>query len=160
MTRHQYQDYSSKPKGGYNQKGEKKTKTEGEEERFNNELTTQFGSNYQSYFKNPDQLEYNSYINKLKDFISSLLQKSDNITTSQLRNVFSLAKKARAKEQLQIIRPKLAYVYGRSDKDELKKLLFFLDHQITNVNSNDDVKKFQDFFESIIAYHKYYGGKD
>ena len=73
MTRHQYQDYSSKPKGGYNQKGEKKTKTEGEEERFNNELTTQFGSNYQSYFKNPDQLEYNSYINKLKDFISSLL---------------------------------------------------------------------------------------
>lgn len=160
MADQRNQNFSRNPRRNFDQRIGEKTKTENEEEKFNNELKTQFGPNYFLYFKNPDNLEYGVFIQKLKEFISSLLRKSDNITTSQLRNVFSITKKARTKEQLQIIRPKLAYTYGRADKDELKKLLYFLDNQLTNVNSNEDVKTFQNFFEAIIAYHKYYGGKD
>lgn len=137
-----------------------KTKTEGDEARYDSELKECFGEFYPEYFKNPKNEEYNVQIGKLKSFIQSLLTRSDNITTSQLRNVFSVSKKAQKKEQLYILRPKLAYAYGRSDKDELKKLLFFLDKQIQNIKEDEEVAKFKELFEAIIAYHKYYGGKD
>lgn len=137
-----------------------KTKTESEEEHFESELKKQFGNNYSGFFKNSDNEEYNMHIERLKSFIQSLLNRNDNITTSQLRNIFSLSKKAKRKEDLYIIRPKLAYAYGRSDKLELKKLLFFLDKQIQNIKDDKDVLSFQELFEAIVAYHKYYGGKD
>lgn len=132
-----------------------------EEERFDEEIKKEFNNNYGNFFRILQSKEnYNEEINKLKSFMKSLLSRSDNITTSQLRNIFSVAKKAKKKEDLFVMRPKIAYAYGRAEKTELKKLLFFLDSQIQNINEDSDVKKFQELFEAIIAYHKYYGGKD
>ena len=138
-----------------------KTKTETEEARFDAELKGQFSESYSGFFKDLQSTDnYNLHIEKLKSFMQSLLGRSENITTSQLRNIFSVAKRAKKKEDLFFMRPKLAYAYGRADKDELKKLLFFLDKQIKSVKEDLDVKKFQELFEAIVAYHKYYGGKD
>ncbi len=132
-----------------------------EEERFDEEIKKEFNEDYKNFFRILQSKEnYNEEINKLKSFMKSLLSRPDNITTSQLRNIFSVAKKAKKKEDLFVMRPKIAYAYGRAEKTELKKLLFFLDSQIQNIEENSDVKKFQELFEAIVAYHKYYGGKD
>jgi len=132
-----------------------------EEERFDEEIKQEINSDYNNFFKALQSNEnYNEDINKLKSFMKSLLTRSDNITASQLRNIFSVAKKAKKKEDLFVMRPKIAYAYGRAEKSELKKLLFFLDKQIQNIVEDSDVKKFQELFEAIVAYHKYYGGKD
>lgn len=140
---------------------DKKSKVQNEEEQFNTDLKDHFDVNYDKFFRTLQSKEnYNEMINKLKSFMHSLLKRPENITSSQLRNIFTVAKKAKSKNDLFIMRPKIAYAYGRAEKEELKKLLFFLDKQIQNVVEDDDVKKFQELFEAIIAYHKYYGGKE
>lgn len=132
-----------------------------DEERFDGELKNKFDDSYHTFFRTLQSKEnYNEQINKLKSFMQGLLSRTDNITSSQLRNIFSVAKKAKKKEDLFLMRPKIAYAYGRAEKPELKKLLFFLDSQIQNITNDSDVKKFQELFEAIVAYHKYYGGKD
>lgn len=141
--------------------GNQNMQSKTDEERFDEEIKKEFNGSYNTFFRIiQSKHDYNEQINKLKSFMKSLLSRSDNITTSQLRNIFSVAKKAKKKEDLFVMRPKIAYAYGRAEKDELKKLLFFLDQQIQNINEDSDVKKFQELFEAIVAYHKYYGGKD
>lgn len=138
-----------------------KSKVQNEEEQFNSNLQNRFGPDYGTFFRTLQSKEnYNEMINKLKSFMHSLLKRPENITSSQLRNIFTVAKKAKSKEDLFVMRPKIAYAYGRAEKEELKKLLFFLDKQIQNIIEDSDVKKFQELFEAIIAYHKYYGGKE
>lgn len=141
--------------GGSEQGGRPLRKTD--EEKFNENCSKAFGSNFGKYYIFPEGTLYDEHIKKIKLFIEGKVQA---ISTSQLRNIFSLAKKARTVNQLKVLRPKLAYTYGRADKEALKELIFFLDKQIENISTDDEVAKFQELFEAIVAYHKYYGGKD
>ncbi|MFN3394132.1 MAG: type III-A CRISPR-associated protein Csm2, partial [Candidatus Thermochlorobacter sp.] len=47
-----------------------------------------------------------------------------------------------------------------SDKDDVKEVMVLFDDLIEQVKTQEQLKAFQDFFEAIIAYHKFYGGKD
>lgn len=91
---------------------------------------------------------------------------SNNLSTSQIRNIFSDTKQLTLKEfnkdELNLLRPKLAYAAGRHGGG-VRDLQSILDPLIERVvNSNDPLasKRFHDFFEAILAYHRYYGGKD
>lgn len=129
-----------------------------EEENFEKNCKSKFGENYLKYFLNPDNLPYDLFIEKIKDFLKD---KASKISTSQIRNVFSMVKKEKDVNGLKRIRPKLAYIYGRAEKNnDLKELIFLMDSQIKGLESPSDVPKLKDFFEAIISYHKYYGGKD
>jgi len=98
--------------------------------------------------------------------------KEKKITTSQLRNVFSdinrirmewkfgELKEDRLPKELVLLKPKLAYAAGRHrNVEELKKEL---EEAIDKVAKSSNVKvagdNFFRFVESIVAYHKYYGG--
>ena len=87
----------------------------------------------------------------------------NGLTTSQIRNIFSDVKKLDKydtdKTNLLLLRPKLAYVAGRHGKKTrvIKELQEVIDACITQVKDNQSLKNFKDFFEAIIAYHKYYG---
>ena len=79
------------------------------------------------------------------------------LTTGQIRNVYDKAIKANDLNELKMIRPQLAYIAGREKNDNQKKFLAFLDKIIKLVQSEEQQKNFNVFFEAIIAYHKYYG---
>lgn len=81
-------------------------------------------------------------------------------TTSQLRNVFSRIKAIRDTASLHRLRPQIAYTSGRTQIRELQELLFFFDELIQNVQSEASLQEFKFFVESVIAYHKYFGGQD
>ncbi|OYT58597.1 type III-A CRISPR-associated protein Csm2 [Thermoplasmatales archaeon ex4484_30] len=87
----------------------------------------------------------------------------NGLTTSQIRNIFSDVKKLDKydtdKTNLLLLRPKLAYVAGRHGKRTkvIKELHEVIDACIIQVKDNQSLKNFKDFFEAIIAYHKYYG---
>ena len=104
-----------------------------------------------------------------------------SVTTSQIRNIFGTVRTIeqdvktleddqplpiRVQRDLQMLRPKLAYQYGRvqgRDDDPQKAamgaLTGILSEAIALVGS--DVRRFRnfmDFFEAILAYHRRHGG--
>ena len=105
-----------------------------------------------------------------------------NVTTSQIRNIFGTVRTIeqdvktleddqqlpiQVQRDLQMLRPKLAYQYGRvqgreddPQKAAMGALTGILSEAIALVGS--DVRRFRnfmDFFEAILAYHRRYGGR-
>lgn len=95
----------------------------------------------------------------------------NNLSTSQIRNVFSEVKKMEryeeSKNKLTLMQPKLAYISGRHGKWKNGKLVGavpdlsrVLSECIKNVNDAKSFQNFKQFFEAVLAYHRYYGGKE
>lgn len=95
-----------------------------------------------------------------------------DVSTSQIRNIYGTVKKLemqnefdnQAYRQLLLLKPKLAYARGRAEtkkRPAFEKLEQALGHAIDAVNLEDReaFKRFCNFFEAILAYHKAYGGK-
>ena len=91
-------------------------------------------------------------------------QLARNLTTSQIRNIYSAVKKMQMKggeldtHKLLMLKPKLAYAAKRhgGGVDTLKDVLT----QAIDLVGKDKEKfsRFVDFFEAILAYHRAYGG--
>lgn len=118
--------------------------------------------------------------NKAKRFA-----REDGVKTNQIRNFFTAIAKMRTtytsagtkekteeqkkkakyeaiRNDLILLKPKLAYAAGR--KKDVRNFSVFLTKAIDAViKSRDKTKAIENFFaliESIVAYHKYHGGKD
>lgn len=99
----------------------------------------------------------------------TLEDKQYPLTTSQIRNIYGTVKKldmiGNSEEvlpKLILLKPKLAYAVGRSNKVEgLKLLRDILGSAIDLVaeRPNPRFQNFCRFFEAILAYHKAEGGK-
>jgi CRISPR-associated protein Csm2 len=121
--------------------------------------------------------ELNSKTNKWE------MSKKNALTNSQIRNFFGEIKRIQmtlfnsesdedwknVKHSFLLIKPKLAYAVGRVTQKESKsriaefgKVLSLAIEKVDSDNSGATKRfyRFVDFFESILAYHKAYGGKD
>ncbi len=127
------------------------------EEKAMKEIKESFGENFVEEILGDSKADYNAYIERVKKYVQN---NRSGLTTAQLRNVFSKVKNLDDCSTLSTLRPKLAYVSGRSEKEEMKTLLFLLDELITKVSEKKQLDQFKDFFEAVIAYHKYFGGKE
>lgn len=101
-----------------------------------------------------------SIITHLQKYIE---ENGKDIKTNQLRNIFSKVKSKEVKDNpnsLQLLRPRLAYIAARQRKKGAENMVMFFNDLIENeVENKEDVKGFVDFFEMVIAYHKYFGFK-
>jgi CRISPR-associated protein Csm2 len=92
-------------------------------------------------------------IRKFYDKLRSLEQKLE-------KSKLSSQKKEELNEQVRIgvlsLKPLLAYAVGRNK--QLRNLVDVLNVAIDKVKDYDDFKKFVEFFQTIVAYHKYHGG--
>lgn len=101
-------------------------------------------------------------LDKIKGFVEN---KGGSITSSQLRNIFSKVKgyekmeKGRRHQTLQLIRPHLAYIAARQNTPIARDVVEFLESIVKGVDTDEKVDDFVTFFESIVAYHKFYHGK-
>lgn len=80
-----------------------------------------------------------------------------DLTTHQLRQMFAEVKGARDVIQLQLARPKIAYLGARQEKESVKKIVALIDFMIENTGE-DQLDEFKNFMEAIVAYHKYHFG--
>ncbi len=89
----------------------------------------------------------------------------DDITSSQLRNLFNQVLDVNRPEEIILKRIKLAYISGRTNKKNnpgMSNFLDLLDELFSKVNTDDDteseerLKGLKTFFEAAVAYHKYY----
>jgi CRISPR-associated protein Csm2 len=97
------------------------------------------------------------------------------VSTSQIRNVYGTVKKlemlemqngfdSKSYRQLLLLKPKLAYARGRAEtnkKDAFMQLENALGNAIdaVSIEQPETFKRFCNFFEAILAYHKAHGGK-
>jgi len=95
-------------------------------------------------------------LSELEYFIK---EKWNVITTSQLRNIYDKVKRTKEYSELHKIRPQLAYVAARQNNKSAKELVVFLKNIIVEVKNNEQLESFQNFFEAIVGYHKYYINK-
>ena len=95
-----------------------------------------------------------------------------DVSTSQIRNAYGTVKKLemageltpQTYRQILLLKPKLAYARGRAEgrkRDSYQKLEHDLGEAIDAIDPNDveTFRRFCQFFEAILAYHKAYGGK-
>ncbi len=129
--------------------------------------------------------ELNS-INKLRELEAESIDKwserfgkalSRDVKVNQIRKIFSEVKrlqksfekerfeKRESKEKkfdadkVNLLKPKLAYTAGRHGA--VRPLQKVLSGCITGkISEPEDFQKFVDLFEAILAYHKYYGGRE
>ncbi len=119
-------------------------------------LESAFGNNYTRLILDFEKQEYNELVTKTKAYVES---NARNITTSQLRNIFGKVLRAKEPFDAYQLRPKLAYVAGRADKWQMKELIFLFDELICEIKNKKQLDNFKFFFESIIAYHRYFNPK-
>lgn len=137
------------------------------------EYGDRLGKEYAKYKDKEKNIEYGVVI----DIDRKNRERLSDIKTNQIRNVFDAIKrvemewiKEKGKEnpdfskierELELLKPRLAYAARHNEVKPLKKVL---DKAIDGVkNSNNKREAFENFLrfiESIVAYHKFYGGKD
>ncbi len=95
---------------------------------------------------------------------------SHEVKMNQIRRFLDGARKVEAemkrsgrfdqvKDRVVLLRPKLAYAAGRHEK--VKPLAELLDTAVTSAaKSEENFMKFLRLMEGIIAYHRFYGGRD
>lgn len=94
-----------------------------------------------------------------------------NLKANQLRNFFGFVKKMerrnswdKIESDFYLLKPRMAVKVGRNDVPEgfFKVITTAMDKvDVGSENDKlDNFKRFIEFFESIVAYHKYLGGGD
>lgn len=84
----------------------------------------------------------------------------ERLSSSQIRNVLDKLQRMKTFDQnkLQLLRPLLAYAAGRH-LGKVKDLQKISDTAIQMVQADSHFQNFRNFFEAIVAYHRYHGGK-
>lgn len=82
----------------------------------------------------------------------------NGLTTSQIRNVYAQLKEKPKDDEIErlvnMLRPLLAYAARRKKVKPLQRVLDKALQKVTKENYSG----FRDFFQAILAYHRYYGG--
>lgn len=90
--------------------------------------------------------------------------KEDRITVSQIRKIFSEVKKLEYDEEgnyryrLRIVKSQMAYTAGRFSNLKDFRNIFNVLIDETLKGGEEELKRFKNFFEAVIAYHRAYGG--
>lgn len=108
-------------------------------------------------------------VRKAEEIAKKTLEGRNQLTTSQIRNIYGTVKKLDmigdredVLPRLILLKPKLAYACGRNkDVQGLRILKEVLSDAIDLVEQkrNDRFQNFCRFFEAILAYHRAEGGK-
>lgn len=90
------------------------------------------------------------------------------LTTSQIRSLFTEVRRiqadwqqspARAQRRLILLKPKMQYRAKKESGEAVKNLVSVLEPAVDMVEGKpENFRRFVEFFEAILAYHKAYGG--
>lgn len=104
--------------------------------------------------------------NQLRNFYGEVIRIKNNQPENVDTTNMDMNKIGEWKVDLLMLRPKLAYAAGRNNQTSAKKFQKIMDEALASIRvSNEDInivkgdfKRFFNFFQSILAYHKGFGG--
>ena len=122
--------------------------------------------------------DYNYLVEKAKELGKHLAQKNE-VKRSQFRRVFTHIKKIQSKveskvknrefseadtipeeimKEILLLKPKMAYTAARHRN--IKKFYEVVVKFVNKMQTAADFRRFYDFVEATLAYHRYFGGKE
>jgi len=123
---------------------------------------------YPYYFKeivlDLEKHDYDEFCDQAKEYAEVLV--GGDVSTSQIRKIYSQIYRARDIKDVKHLRPQFAYTVGRNrDVHRLGELMDTLDYLAKHAESGTDreeahLKNIKTFLEAIVAYMKYVGDKD
>lgn len=123
---------------------------------------------YPYYFKeivlDLEKHDYDEFCDQAKEYAKVLVD--GDVSTSQIRKIYSQIYRAREIRDIKRLRPQFAYTAGRNrDVHRLRELMATLDYLAKHAESGTDreenhLKNIKTFLEAIVAYMKYVGDKD
>ena len=89
---------------------------------------------------------------------------SRDMTSSQIRSLYVTAKKINYEDcdgpyEVSMLRARFAYAAGRHKK-QVGPFQKVADRALARVKSAEEFRRFMDFFEAVVAYHRAYGGRE
>lgn len=90
---------------------------------------------------------------------------SNKLTNSQIRRIYGEVKRIQMgqweknKSSFYLLKPKVAYAYGRDKSAGMKIFKEIFDDSFQYVSDNKSYENFCNFMEAILAYHRANGGK-
>jgi CRISPR-associated protein Csm2 len=122
------------------------------------------------WIQNGITVETISAVERFASEITNAEKKAENVSTSQIRQIFTKLKSIEAKGysgqevEFLMLKPMIAYTAGRHKLERLNKLKKVVTAGIDAVTEADKEKQkdhfnnFCRFFEAILAYHRAHGG--
>jgi len=130
-----------------------------QEEDWRSEVREELGDDYVQSILNFERME----VEKFKEFngkIKKFVQKRQGINPTRMRKIYEVVRQAKSPEALLLAMPRLAYLVGREDRKENKKLIgtifVVLQDSAEGMKSTEDLRGIQHFAEALVAYHKFY----
>ena len=114
----------------------------------------------ESIIKGGDAVKLNNVADRLGGYYASG-RDGEKLSASQIRGILDHLQRMYkfSLTDLQLLRPKLAYAAGRHG-GKVKDLQKVADRAIAMVEAEEKrFNNFRNFFEAIVAYHRYHGGK-
>lgn len=97
--------------------------------------------------------------------LAGLDLKNGGLTNSKIRSIYGEVKRiqmgtfGKNKSAFYLLKPKVAYAYGRDKNKGLKIFKDIFDASVKYVNDDKSYDNFCNFMEAILAYHRANGGK-
>lgn len=112
-----------------------------------------------SIIRDGDAVKLNLHAIELGKYYSQGAE-NERLSSSQIRGVLDRLQRMSGDDlkPLQLLRPKLAYAAGRH-RGKVMDLQKVTDRAIRLVEDKEQFENFKNFFEAIVAYHRYHGGK-
>lgn len=139
-------------------------------------------SNYNNNFDSGSKIDSKSineenFADKAEEVIKSVKESRKSVSTSQLRPILTLihacvedSEKIKGDglntdtlSKIQYLKMKLAYAAGREEsvKEFAEKAdLFNFISEVSKLKSKKKLKLLDKYFEALVAYHRYFGGKE
>lgn len=136
-----------------NNNNRKDNRTAGDAAPENHNFFEENGNNIRK-FSNLSSSEIAELLNKLEAYVKSI---AATITNGQVRVIYELVYQTTNVQELQLIRPKIAFVAikqerGSGSKAIIEKIL----HLISLTTTDDEHECVKNFITSFLHYHKFY----
>ena len=129
----------------------------GQPQREGNDTLAFLRNNRSEILRISQSLKLKELIEHIKTFAE---QDCKELKSHQLRRLYDEVRKKEAPNEIQLLRSKFAYAMARQTSKKSKDVIEFFDFVMEAVDTPEQVENFQVFFESVVAYHKFYHGSN
>jgi len=111
-------------------------------------------------YNNIKGLVLSKFLDDMESYIEKISFKDgkriESITNGQVRVLYNLINQTESLQELQLVRPKIAFVAAKQNSETSKKIIKSLLNIISKTELEEQHQSIKNFMASFLHYHKFY----